>query len=375
MMSLFSLHAAAAPASTGEDKPADSTGDRPTDGATDRQLLLQAGINDLYQTNLVQAEEKFDKLITDEPNEPQAYFFKAVVCFWRYNFGSKSAEQAARFFEATDKAIDLLEDQTSRFPAKTEAALYLGGLYGYRGLVLVSEKNYVGAFGDINKSNRITKRLAKESAKFPDAYFGLGMSHYLAGDIPKEGKWMAGLMGFSGSKEDGIEELEVAYQKGKFIKNEAGYVLASCYEKEQRYADAKRILDALTQAFPSNVVFLESLFRIEQKLGNAAAAEKICSDILALKNTDLAQSYTNAALTRAVLSYDAKRYDEALKDFYTFLAKANTKLCSQELIYDARFKAGVCCDETGDRETATKFYASVGKESQFYRDARARLKN
>lgn len=342
--------------------------------ATDTRQLLQAGIDDFYKSNLALAEEKFDRVIAASPNEPQGHFFKAVVYFWRYTFGSRTSSAAEKFLEIADKVIAQFEEEAEDNPAKKELSFYIGGLYGYRGLVRASEKNLIGAFADINKSNRITKRLAKETDKFPDAYFGLGISHYMAGDIPPEGKWMASLMGFSGSKEEGIKELRIAFEKGLFVRNEAGYMLAGCYEKEKQYKESKEVLLLLLEPFPTNVVFLESLVRVEQKLGNAESAEKICTDIIALKNGDLSQSLAYAAFTRAQIRYDARKFDEAVKDYVLFISKSNPKTSAQDLIYDARFKAGDCYEELGDRETALKYYISVGQGSKFYAEAQARLK-
>jgi tetratricopeptide (TPR) repeat protein len=336
--------------------------------------FLNSGVQAFYNSNLSEAEATFNQFISQHPENPRGYFFKSTVYFWRYVFGGRDPKVADAFLEISSEALDVTEEASLKDSRSAELRLFMSGLYGYRGIVRAAEHSFIKAFLDINKSHSLTKRLIKERPDFYDAYLGAGISHYMVGDIQPEGKWMASLLGFSGTREEGLAELNTAAEKGTVVQAEALFALSYFYEKQNRFQGAKSCLDKLIAQHPNNVIFLEALSRVEERTGDLASAAKICDTIIGLANPDFQFITTNTYLMRGKVKFEQMKFSESVSDFNTYIKLTlGKKGFSKEALYEASFKAGVCYETLGEPDIAAKFFVSVGKESKFYKEAQERL--
>jgi hypothetical protein len=73
---------------------------------------------------------------------------------------------------------------------------YLGGIYGYRGIVRSQENQIVRALWDGRKGYSYLEDAIEANLNNHDAEMGLGMFNYFVSRIPGSFRWMIKIMGF-----------------------------------------------------------------------------------------------------------------------------------------------------------------------------------
>src|SRR5262249_9838220 len=90
-----------------------------------------------------------------------------------------------------------------------------------------------------------------------DIYVGLGAFNYFAGTLPSVIKPFAWLMGASGDKNLGVEQLQTALQKGRYSRTEARIVYYTALFSNKEYAAAFPMLEMLIADYPDNFVLYD----------------------------------------------------------------------------------------------------------------------
>jgi tetratricopeptide (TPR) repeat protein len=85
-------------------------------------------------------------------------------------------------------------------------------------------------------------------------------------------KWMVYVIGVRGSKEDGLEHLKLALEKGQSVKNEAHLFLMVLYVREHRYAEALEIARHLNNMYPRSFLFALNVAQISRMSGRKEQA-------------------------------------------------------------------------------------------------------
>jgi len=216
---------------------------------------LEVGIDAFYRSDWKSAQTIFKELQLVDKNNPKAYFFESMIPFWQYFFGASDAKVAAQFLKLSEKAIDVAERQLKKESRDTSAVLMLSGLYGYRSLVAASEKEYTTAIKSGVTGFSYTRQLLAMDDTNEDALIGKGVFQYMMGSVPKEGRWMTGMMGMSGDIETGFRELERASASKSKSSTDARMILVYLYDREKRYDDALRVAQILVESYPENIIF------------------------------------------------------------------------------------------------------------------------
>lgn len=230
-------------------------------GANDYDNRLAEGVDAFYHADWGEAETVFRELQRREPTNPKAYFFDAMVPFWQYFFGSSDGKTAQDFLSRSEKAIEVGEKHLRKAKSDTSAVLLLSGLYGYRSLVAASEKEYSTAVKSGMTGFGYTRQLLAMDEGNEDALIGKGVFQYMMGSVPKEGRWMTGIMGLSGDVETGFKELEKAADSNSQSRTDAKMILVYLYDRERRHHDALRVAKSLSDEFPENIIFRYYLAR------------------------------------------------------------------------------------------------------------------
>ena len=89
---------------------------------------------------------------------------------------------------------------------------------------------------------------------------------------------MAYMAGFGGGRERGIAALEQAARDRSDVQADARIALAVIYNREQRYADAMRMLSDLQRDYPRNRLLWLSAGSTELRAGHAARALQILDE-------------------------------------------------------------------------------------------------
>jgi tetratricopeptide (TPR) repeat protein len=253
---------------------------------------LEQGIDAFYRSDWQKANTIFRQLQLLEPNNPRAWFFDSMVPFWQYFFGGGDASIAKDFLKSSNKAIQVAEKRLKAAPRDTSVVFILSGLHGYRSLVAAAEKEYTTAIKSGVTGFGYTRQLMAFDNSNEDALIGKGVFNYMMGSVPREGRWMTGMMGMSGDMQVGFQELERAANSNSASKTEALMILAYLYDREKRHGDALRVSRKLVDAYPENIIFqfylAKSLDNMKQLVEATDVYKRVVemeSDLKSLKDT------------------------------------------------------------------------------------------
>jgi len=216
---------------------------------------LNSGIAAFYRTEWEEARSIFQTLQNQRQEDPRPFFFEAMLPFWKYFFAEECPEAAQHFLQKSEKALEVGKKRMKSTPEDTTTVLIMGGLYGYRGLVAASERQYRTAVRSGASGFSFTRRLMGMSADNPDVLIGQGVFHYMMGTIPREARWLTNIAGVSGNRETGLKLLEEAATSDTHTSTDARMILAYLYHQEELYGDALRVVEPLVKEWPDNVIF------------------------------------------------------------------------------------------------------------------------
>jgi tetratricopeptide (TPR) repeat protein len=196
------------------------------------------------------------------------------------------------------------------------------------------------------------------SPPFTDAKLIVGTHDYVVGSLPWAVKLAAAVVGFSGNRERGIEELYAASKGGGEASIDAKILLALFLRREGRFDEALELVRGLTQQFPQNVIVaLEEgdLLRAAHRDPEALVAYRRVWEAGHAGHFPFG-SYELAAV-------DMGDVQRALKDDAGALASYNlmeeVAKAAPELRQRAGLNAGEIYDLQQKRELAVKKYNSV----------------
>jgi tetratricopeptide (TPR) repeat protein len=182
-----------------------------------------------------------------------------VALWWQIQLDPLNPSRDEAFIAKADAAIAAAEAWTVREPLRAEAWFYLGGAYGARVQFRSLRRELLSAARD---GKRIKASLEQALALDPamhDAYFGIGLYHYYADVAPtalKMLRWLLLLPG--GDREQGLQEMLRARNRGELARSEADYQLQLLYIwYEKQPARALEILAELRSRHPHNPHFLQ----------------------------------------------------------------------------------------------------------------------
>jgi len=136
------------------------------------------------------------------------------------------------------------------------------------------ERRRFGSFA-LSKRNQVyARKLLALNPPVDDAYMTFGTVEYVVGSLPFFLRWFIHLDQITGSKQRGIEELELVAHRGRYYGPLARMMLAVIHIREKRPAKAEELLAGLVTQFPENPLFRKELLRA-RRLANPAGAGRV----------------------------------------------------------------------------------------------------
>ena len=243
---------------------------------------LAAGFELAYNLDYDAAVETFRRVIAARPRDPAGHrsiaaatwlrilFLRGDVLTDRYLTGSMNRrpreleeppEALDRTFrEHLERATELAEaavlhapeDPTAHYELGVAAALNAS----YRGTILGER---FGALVPARRAYAAHRKVLELDPTRTEAKLLVGLYRYVVANMPRTTRWMAYLMGFDGGEEEALGLVAEAAAHPGEVQAEARFALVLLYNREERYARARRVLDQLRRAFPRNrLVWLET---------------------------------------------------------------------------------------------------------------------
>ena len=245
---------------------------------------LDAGFHFLYELKPEEAHKQFEAWQKSHPEDPlgsaseaAAYLFEE--CYRQgvltsefflddKRFLGKIAlkpdpELRAAFFAADKQAQDLAQLRLKTNPDDPNAlfamTLSLGMQADYASLI---DKRQLDSLKKIREADTYAKRLLIIAPDAADAYLGLGTANYFIGSQPILKQFFLGIVGIHGDKKAGIQQIQIAADRGHYLRPFAKIMLALAALREKNTEVARSQLSDLVAEFPQNPLFSSELAKL-----------------------------------------------------------------------------------------------------------------
>lgn len=255
--------------------PSRAEGAAPPEG---REALIDGGLRALYNLDYAGAKDRFKQLAELHPEDPLGPYAIATALWWEltneYDESNPALEKefleaSARAAEAARASIKADKDPDG------DAHLCLGGALGLEARWEAIQGQWLAAYRDGRKAFKAQERAIKLNPEMYDAYLGVGIFHYFTATLPAVVKVLAKLM-FGGNKQQGLDEIAVAMEKGRFSRTAARlFMVGILVNTEKKPEKALVLVREERKEFPGSPFFhlLETLVLEEAKDWDALERE------------------------------------------------------------------------------------------------------
>jgi tetratricopeptide (TPR) repeat protein len=335
----------------------------------DFDSLITAGIKQIYNIKLSQAEQTFNLLESKYPGHPASKFFYAMIYWWKILLDPDSEKYDDIFLKKLDDVVNQCDKILDDDPNNFYALFFKGGAIGFRGRLMAYRESWLKAADDGKDAMPLVNQAYNINPKNVDVQLGFGIYDYYAAVIPDKYPFVKPLMLFlpKGNKEKGITELSYVARDGKYTKYEARYFLMVIYYTyENNIYKADEYATQLVKDFPDNPVFERWKGRIAAKEGNDLLAQKYFRDIFDKANKDL-PGYNIITVKREAVYYigvefkDSDKPDSAIY-YFNLCAKFSKQINKDEgygFLVNSYLYLGMMNDAEGKRQAAINYYKQL----------------
>ncbi|MGZ3634409.1 MAG: tetratricopeptide repeat protein [Syntrophales bacterium] len=262
----------------------------PETGAVAAQLrpnqlhsYLRQGIEKVFNLEPQSANIHLQRAVDLDRENPIGYAFFAVANLFFYEISldqkerEKYQESMLRYVsEATAKGQSRIEKNPNDGQAYFATAL--AKIIKVRWAI--GQKQYRIVAQEASKMSDYLEKAKEEDPQNYDTYFLMGLLHYHLDHLPPLARFFSSLLIASGDSKKGLQELELAAQKGDLLKELAQSELASVYVNfEKQPARAIPIARELRKRFPRNYNFSFTLANALSELHQFQEAFAIAHEI------------------------------------------------------------------------------------------------
>jgi hypothetical protein len=214
---------------------------------------------ELHRLRILEIEffEDDDRVVTKKKLSPDPMvrqeFFRLIETA-RQRAGARLSAQA--------------EDQEATFALCIASGL----VTDYAALV---ERRRFGSLILARQTQTYVRQLAAFKPPVYDAYLATGSTEYVVGSMPFYLRWFVRIDNIEGSKQKGMELLQLVAERGRYYGPFARIVLAAIDMREKRFVEAERLLAGVAAEFPENPLLRQELQRaseLRRRAGNPGGA-------------------------------------------------------------------------------------------------------
>ena len=238
----------------------------PDDPAPHRTLAAVIWLNMLFRRGAVTVDHYLGS------------FTKAKV-----NLKQPPPELDAEFKRHLGKALELSRRRAADRPNDAQALYDLGSALGLEAsYVATVEGRMLAGFKAAANAYDAHERVMSLDPARKDAGLIVGTYRYIVSTLGTVSRWMAYMVGFGGDKRKGIALLEQTAVAPGDAKTDAMFALILVYNREKRWDDALRMLQAVRKLYPRNRLVVLETGATLLRAGRAQQAEQVLSEGFAM---------------------------------------------------------------------------------------------
>jgi hypothetical protein len=245
---------------------------------------LDHGFSLLYSLKFDEAQQDFTQWQRQNPNDPmgpasegagllfseldrlgilESQFFENDYAFADRKKMSPDAAVHTRFEAALGRAEILAKAHLAKDAKDHDALLAMVMVNGlqadYAGLI---EKRNFASLSFTRQGTAWAQQLLAVDPHAYDAYLARGLSRYIIGSLFAPFRWLLHLGGVEGTKEDGLADVRLTAEHGRYFAPFARILLAIAYVRDKNKTQARQVLSALHEDFPENGLFVREIQRL-----------------------------------------------------------------------------------------------------------------
>jgi tetratricopeptide (TPR) repeat protein len=307
----FALLLLGAVASTGA--WAQATAPQPQ-GDSELRVLGRRGLELMMDGDLDGAIRIFRDIQGRDPQSPLGYLLEADATWWRIYYATANLVDPD-VFAATDLPTtsydshfkDLLNATVTKSESCIRAQHDVARNYLYQGMAYALRARLEGLRDRDLPTARAGKKMRtllltalQLDPNLTDAYLGVGIYNYFVDTlsaIVKILSWFIGLPG--GNRVQGLQQLQLAAEKGDLARGEAKFYLAKDYSRanERQYQRALDLFQELSREYPHNPLWSMLIGSLHCRMGHVQECETLYGQVF--RETAGNESEVNQALHRA----------------------------------------------------------------------------
>ncbi len=293
--------------------------------------------------------------------------FTAPGSFDKPSVTAMAASDRQLFFDNIAACQSLASKILEEVPGHKDARYFMGLSEGIlASFAFTIDRNKGRAFKHGKKAYRQHKDLVTEDRQYHDAYMSIGLYEYVVSNLPWYIKWLAAIMGYHGSEEQGLEYLSLAAEKGRYVSTDASVLLMVLLVREERFEEALNVVTGLRQKHPRNYLFHLNRARILEYMDETDQAVREYRRIVELAESETL-NYQKLSLSSFYYELGGKllklsRHRQALLQFQKAIAHSDTSDRQRAL---SHLKAGQIHDIEGEPTEAVAHYEQVLRLEEF----------
>ncbi|PKN71527.1 MAG: hypothetical protein CVU54_00445 [Deltaproteobacteria bacterium HGW-Deltaproteobacteria-12] len=329
------------------------------------QSYLRLGIEKAFNMEFSHAHAFLQKAVELDPESPTGYAYLAMINLFAYemsfdeNIRKKHQDQMLRY---VDEALARGEKKIGKNPKDSKAYLAMAMAKIARYNWLSHHKKY---FSMAREASAVWEYLEKAKESDPqnyDLYLFMGSFRYHIDHLPGLTRFLSSLIVTSGDRQKGLQELELAANKGALLKQLALSELSSNYLNfEKQPGRALPIIKKLKETYPNNYNFsfamanaLSDLRKFDDAFNIARELEKNIRAGLPPFAPQLQPRY-NLLMGRIYFTQgDYAKAEESLQKALKDTASYNARVQAW-----AYLRLGMISDIRKDRKKAQEYYSKT----------------
>jgi Flp pilus assembly protein TadD len=327
------------------------------------RFYLKQGIEKAFNLDNTTASIYMQKALELDPENPTGYAYLAVIHLFSYemSFEPKDRDRNQKLIlRYVGETIATGEKRIEKNSKDGQAYFAMALAKVVKVHWAIHQKSY---FLIAQETSNVWEYLEKAKEGDPqnyDVYFLMGLLHYHIDQLPGLTRFFSSVLITSGNRQKGLQELELAAQKGYLLKELAQIELSSDYLNFEKIpAKALPFARELKKKFPNNYNFLFALGNILSDLNRFEEAfdiaRQIEKGIQAGKLPYVAQLQPRYNQLMGRILFIQGKHEKAAEYFQKALE--DTSLYNARVRVLAFLRMGMIYDARKERKQAEEYYS------------------